>query len=258
MAPSRRVWLIGGTGESVELAIVLSQAAIPCLITVTTESARHLYPNVANLTVFVGRLTPVQMAEFVQQQGISAIVDASHPFAAVVSENAIAISQQFKLPYLRFERPQIDVQNASHILAFPNFKALLESQILAGKRVLLTLGYQSLPLFQTWHQKATLFTRILPSTIALETALAAGFPPQQIIALRPPISAELELALWQQWQINCVVTKASGKAGGEDIKRQIAEKMGIPLAIITRPSLNYPQQSNRISDAILWVKSLKN
>lgn len=258
MAPSRPVWLIGGTGESVELAIVLSQAAIPCLITVTTESARHLYPNVANLTVFVGRLTPVQMAEFVQQQGIGAIVDASHPFAAVVSENAIAISQQFKLPYLRFERPPVATEKFAQLSEFSSLEALLESQILLGKRVLLTLGYQSLPLFQTWHQKAALFTRILPSTIALETALAAGFPPQQIIAIRPPISAELELALWQQWQINCVVTKASGKAGGEDIKRQIAEKMGIPLAIITRPTIYYPQQSNRILDVISWVKSLEN
>ena len=51
-------------------------------------------------------------------------------------------------------------------------------------------------------------------------AIAAGFTTDKIIAIRPPINKELEQALWQQWQISLVVTKASAKAGGEDIKKR--------------------------------------
>ena len=50
----------------------------------------------------------------------------------------------------------------------------------------------------------------------------------------------METALWQQWRISLVVTKASGTAGGEDIKRQVAAKLGIPLIVIARPQIAYP------------------
>jgi precorrin-6A/cobalt-precorrin-6A reductase len=85
-----------------------------------------------------------------------------------------------------------------------------------GERTLLTLGYRQLRPFAPWQSQACLFARILPSLPALDGALAAGFTPERLIALRPPISAELETALWQQWQITQVITKASGPAGGED------------------------------------------
>jgi precorrin-6A/cobalt-precorrin-6A reductase len=83
---------------------------------------------------------------------------------------------------------------------------------LQGQRVLLTIGYTPLHRFQSWHDRATLFARILPSAIALEAAFKAGFTPHNIICLRPPISADLEKALWRQWQISLVVTKASGNS----------------------------------------------
>jgi precorrin-6A/cobalt-precorrin-6A reductase len=95
-----------------------------------------------------------------------------------------------------------------------------------------------------------LFARILPSITALEAALMAGFTPDRLIALRPPISLELERALWQQWQLSLVVTKASGKPGGEDVKRQLAAELSVKLAVIDRPILNYPQWTNDLEQAI--------
>ena len=79
-------------------------------------------------------------------------------------------------------------------------------------------------------------------------ALDAGFDGKRIIALRPPITPELEIALWQQWQISLVVTKASGKVGGEEIKQKIAQKLNIPLIAISRPNITYPQQISCIKD----------
>ena len=115
---------------------------------------------------------------------------------------------------------------------------------------MLTLGYRMLPLFQSWQQQATLYARILPSQIALQTALDAGFTPNRLIALRPPISPALEQALWQQWQISLVVTKASGRAGGEATKQQVAAQLGVKLAAIARPVVQYPQQTSDFTTAV--------
>ena len=60
--------------------------------------------------------------------------------------------------------------------------------------------------------------------------------------------------MWQQWQISLAVTKASGKAGGEDIKRQVAASLGIPLIIITRPGIVYPQQTSEVADILAFCQ----
>lgn len=237
------------------MAVQIAQSNLSCIVSVTTDSAIALYPS--SIDVFVGGLTNDQLLPFLQRHQISVILDASHPFATEISSHAIAASTQFNIPYLRFERPSISPQNwGAGGVKISSFDYLLDSGLLAGERVLLTIGYRFLPLFQSWQDKATLFTRILPSGIALETALQAGFTSDRILALRPPISSELERALWRQWQISMVVTKASGAPGGEDTKRQVAADLGIKLVVVERPAIDYPQQTSDLESAIAFCRRI--
>jgi precorrin-6A/cobalt-precorrin-6A reductase len=91
---------------------------------------------------------------------------------------------------------------------------------------------------------------VLPNRESLQTAYNSGFTSDRIMALRPPLTAELEMALWRQWDISTVVTKASGKAGGEDIKQQVVAQLKIPLIIIARPQILYPQQTDSINKLV--------
>lgn len=248
----QRLWLIGGTQESAELAAAIAcNGSIPCIISVTTKSARSLYPDAPNLQVWVGRFSNhQQLEEFLQQQQISAVLDASHPYAVEISQNAISISQKLQIPYLRYERPALGEQSNKRVIELDSFDTLLAGDYLTDARVLLTIGYRPLPLFQTWQTKSTLFARILPSQVALQTALDAGFTSDRLICLRPPISADLERSLWQQWRIDLVVSKASGSPGGEDIKRSVAAQLDIPLIVVNRPVVAYPQQTSDLAVAL--------
>ena len=280
---AKRLWLIGGTRESAQLAAEIAHTSLACTITVTTASAKSLYPQADNIRIWVGEITSDKITAFIQQEAIRAILDASHPFAVAVSKLAIATAQGLGIPYLRYERPRIgeegkrgrwgegemgrrgeigieegkiksEIQNPKskiqNSLILDSFEALLASDHLAGKRVLLTVGYRPLALFRPWQTRSLLFARISPSLVGLEAALAAGFTPDRLIALRPPISAAIEQALWRQWNISLVVTKASGQAGGEDIKRKIAAMLGIQLVIINRPAMSYPQQTSQLTVAL--------
>lgn len=248
---SGRIWLIGGTQESSQLATAIASATLPCTISVTTESARLLYSNQPKQRVWVGRLTDSCMGEFLQQQQIVAILDASHPYAVEISQRAITVAQELQIPYLRYERPVVDTQLlASGVIQLDSFDTLIAGEYLQSDRVLLTVGYRPLHLFKSMQDQSTLFARILPSSVALAAADQAGFTPDRLICLRPPVSVDLETALWQQWGISLVVTKASGTAGGEDIKRTVAAKLGIPLVVITRPAIQYPQQTSNLSEAL--------
>lgn len=251
----RSIWLIGGTQDSTHLAQALIHAAIPTVVTVTTESARHLYPTHPLLTILVGTLDPGAMGSWLQHHRIAGILDASHPFARIVSQGAIAAAQRHRIPYLRYERPSLgDLPPAPAPSDW--HPQDLEETLWQGRRILLILGYRMLPQFQPWHDRATLFARILPSEIALKTALNAGFSPARLIALRPPISVNLERALWQQWDISLVITKASGQAGGEDIKRYLAEELGIPLVVLPRPFVAYPDQTSTLDQAIAFCQNI--
>lgn len=248
---SHPIWLIGGTKDSVAIANKISEVKVPLIVTVTTTEATNLYNSQIN--TFVGCMSREKMEQFCRKQRIAAIIDASHPFAVEVSENAIATAAKLKIPYLRYERASCESSVKDSITVLDSFETLLQGDYLLGKRVLLTVGCKVLPKFQSFHDQCTLFTRVLPKLDSLQTALDSGFSSDRIIALRPPISAELETALWQQWNISLVVTKASGKPGGEDIKQQVASKLGIPLIAIARPNLAYPQQTSCIEEVITYI-----
>jgi precorrin-6A/cobalt-precorrin-6A reductase len=272
-----QIWLIGGTSESAAIAQALHEQKLPYIVTVTTESARMLYPPSAQ--VQVGKMTPAAMADFVEYQNIVGILDASHPFACEISRQAIALTQQpnlhnfhctspaQSLSYLRYERSDVSQTDVSQtkiehnkalsgssvtglVTTVQSIKALLESGLLEHQRVLLSLGCRDLYRFSPLRQTSQLFARILPSVDAIAQAQLAGFAPHELIALRPPISAALEKALWQQWNISKVVAKASGHPGGEATKRQVAEELGVGLILLQRPTLRYPQQTNALSTAV--------
>lgn len=235
------LWIIGGTGEAVQLASALAAIQIPCLVTVTTEAARRSYPASPALTLFVGSLNAAELEAFIRVRGVGAVLDASHPFAVEISRGAIAVAQALNIPYWRYERPALEQLSSSELIhSVSGLEAILTPEVLSGERVLLTLGYRWLQHFASWQAQATLFARILPSAVALDAALKAGFTSDRLVALRPPIGVELEKALWQQWRITRVITKASGAPGGEDTKRAIAEQLGIPLFVLNRPQLDYP------------------
>lgn len=249
MTTKPQIWLIGGTHESAELAALLSAQSIPYIVTVTTLVARALYPPAA--AVRVGQLTPENIQKFVTQQSIRCIVDASHPFACEISRQAMKISQQAATPYLRYERCDLAQSAAEGAVTFVDSMAtLVASNLLHHQRVLFTLGYRHLAQFSPLRQTAQLFARVLPSVEAISGALAAGFASQEIIALRPPITPALEKALWQQWNLSRVVAKASGRPGGEAVKRQVAAELGIGLILIQRPPIQYLKQTDSIREAM--------
>jgi precorrin-6A/cobalt-precorrin-6A reductase len=259
----KRIWLIGGTGESVILAQAIAHARLPCVVSVTTQSAAALYVIVPTIQVRVGKLDSKELSSFLTKYNIGVVLDASHPFAVDISKNAISAVRDLRgvnsqtLAYLRFERPALESEKTSDettVWFVDTVENLLETDWLQGQRVLLTIGYRFLSLFKAWQARATLFTRILPSPVALEAALESGFSSDRIIALRPPIGFELERSLWQQWQIATVVTKASGTPGGEDIKRKLAAQLGVRLIIIDRPVIAYPQQTSDVEQALQFCR----
>lgn len=254
------IWLIGGTSESVQLArdLVTCPRSIPCAtrVTVTQASACANYPLHPNLQVETIRFSSdLQLKDWVVQHRISGILDASHPFATVISAQAMAIAKALNLPYLRFERAAASAIASPYVQELSHWNSIFDGNFLTGQRVLLTTGVNALPYFSQWHQRCELFARVLPSEGSLRAALAAGFLRDHLIAFQPPLSVELECALWRHWNISLVITKASGKQGGEAVKRTVAEQLKIPLLVVKRPTIHYPWKTESSAMALKFCQT---
>ena len=242
------IWIVGGTRDSAIIASAISAVTSNYAITVTTPEARQLYEAACN--VIVGKMNQKSMVQFCDRYRIRVIVDASHPFASEVSQKAIATARLLDIPYIRYERAKIARSTSFPYRELDSFDTLLQGDYLLGHRVLLTVGCQVLPQFQSWQKRATLFARVLPKLDSVKMALDSGFSSDRIVALRPPITEALEKALWQQWKLSLVVTKASGTPGGEDIKLRVAEQLGTSLIAIARPEMVYPRQTEALQTII--------
>lgn len=251
---TKRIWLVGGTSESAAIATQLAAAEIDCIVSVTTSAAQNLYPDLPQLNIRVGKLEANQtIVEFCQQENIGAIVDATHPYAVEISQKIIDLLDRLQVAYLRYERPKIETETEG-LIRLNSLEQFLSGEYWQSRRVLLTIGVKNLHRFKSLQDQARLYARVLPTVDAIATAEAAGWSGDRLIALRPPFSLELEMALWQHWQIDLVVTKASGIRGGEDIKIQAARQLNIPLIVIERPKIKYPLQTSRLEEIVLFCQ----
>lgn len=239
------VAVLGGTSESRSLTQALSQQGIPWLVTATTAGARELYQDLPG-QVIITRFSPQSLGQFLREHGIRVVVDASHPFAQEISQQAIQVTAQLGIPYLRYERPPVELDPWVQVV--PDWQGVLTDAVLVGRRVLLLVGVKALPLFLPWRDRCQLWARVLPESVS--RAVQAGIPVERVIGMRLPLSFEQELQLWQQLPIEVAISKASGEAGGLRIKQAVAKTLGIPLWVIQRPPLDYPWCSEDLAEVI--------
>ena len=111
------ILFLAGTSDARELAILLKKEGFPLIATVVTESAAKRLTD-EGMNVRVGRLNEEKMFEFSKKNGVTAIVDASHPFAEEAHKTAKSVAEQLKIPYIRYEREQIKARTRLYYLCF--------------------------------------------------------------------------------------------------------------------------------------------
>jgi precorrin-6A/cobalt-precorrin-6A reductase len=202
---------------------------------VTREEARaNLFgPLLGAVDVEVRGFTEQSLTDFLGQGGADLVLDATHPFAVRITRIAHSVCTRLGTPYVRYERPDWTPPEGTHWAdSYAGAAALLPA---LGSRALLTIGAKQLKHFAHLHGRLTLYARILPSPLSLEQALAAGFTRSRVLCLRPPFSAELNRALFREYNVEVLVTKASGAEGGVVEKVTAAGELGLAVLMIRRP-----------------------
>ncbi|MFW5980301.1 MAG: precorrin-6A reductase [Bacillota bacterium] len=251
------IWVLAGTGDSFRLIDKLIEYKTDILASVVTDYGEKKLAD-KNIKIIKDSLDISGMIKLIKKYNIELIIDATHPFAEVVSQNAIEAGQNTDTKYIRFEREAIDLSHYTkeYIISVHSYE---EAVVEAAKfeNIFLTIGSNNLKYFTSqindWPQRLT--ARVLADSKFIKRAENLGFTPANIIAMQGPFSKKLNKILMAESEADVIVSKASGNIGGLDTKIRAAIELKIPIIIIKRPRLHYPLIFNNLEKLIEYCFS---
>jgi precorrin-6A/cobalt-precorrin-6A reductase len=241
----RRILILGGTTEARRLAERL--AARPDLSVTLSLAGRTANPVAQPVPVRIGGFGGAQgLADYLAAERIDALIDATHPYAAVMSANAAEAALSSGVLLLALRRPPWIAVDGDRWIEADDAGAAVRALGDAPRRVFLALGRNDIAPFATAPQHHYLVRSVDP----VEPPL--GVPSASYVIGRGPFTQADDRALLMAHGIEIVVAKNSG---GESTYGKIAaaRMLGLAVIILRRPALPAVPAVETIEDALAWI-----
>lgn len=243
MPAAKNIFILGGTALARQLASTLVQQGH----TVTTALAgRTQNPTLPDGEVHIGALGGATgLRDKLDTLAIDILIDATHPFAAQISQNAFDATQNSNIKIARLQTPPWpQTDNWINCDTYTDAADVLPK----GARVLLTIGRQNLHHFTPRTDCIFLARMIENPPITLPQNFIVHFA-------RPPFTTDDEQRLMSGHKITHLVTKNAGGTTTQT-KLDAAKNLDIDVLMIARPVLPQVRTFNRCDDLIQWLKTI--
>lgn len=240
-----KILILGGTQEASELA---KKAANLTSIEVKISLAGRTSQAAASKNLRIGGFGGVTgLIEYLESEKIDLLIDATHPFAAKISQNAAIAAENLGIPRLMLIRQQWEAIQGDEWIEVENIKSAVEILPSLSKRVFLTIGRQEVTAFSQLENIWFLMRSIeKPSS---DIVLSKGL----LLLERGPFDKDLEKQLLDKHNIDTVVSKNSG---GDATYAKIiaARELGIKVVMVKRPMLPEGEWVEYVESALKWIK----
>lgn len=228
--------VFAGTNEGREICQFLCKHQVNTSACVATEYGSFCLEGITGLEVMEGRLDALEIQDCIE--AVDYVVDASHPYAQVISENIRQACRELKalqkkeVPVIRIIRESYENKG----IVFSDFETLCDFLNTKEGNILLTTGSKDLHYFQQIKDYETrVFPRVLPAMDSLKNALELGFKPSNILCMQGPFSKEMNIAILEKTKAQYLVSKDTGSSGGFSEKIEAAACTGAQLLTVGRP-----------------------
>lgn len=244
-SPPGRILLLGGTSEGRQLADLLDSAGLDV---VTSLAGRVSRPRLPRGEVRIGGFGgPEGLARWLREHDVSAVIDATHPFAERISGSAASAAGATGVPLLRLHRPEWSPGEGDDWIRVPDMDAAARVVRERFRRPMLTVGRQGLGAFAGDTRGSYLIRCVEPP--------AGPLPHRYLLVLdRGPFGADAERTLMSRHRIDVLVTKNSGGAATE-AKLEAARDLRIPVVMVDRPPAPPAETVHTVDDAARWLVS---
>jgi precorrin-6A/cobalt-precorrin-6A reductase len=252
----KAIIIIAGTQDARRIIEALQSLKLQIHATVATELGRVFLEAYPHIRIHSGRRDAREMAELIRAVRAVALIDASHPFAAAVSANAISACRDTGVAYLRYER-EATPGNAGNLIPAADFNVAAAQVAAFPGNILLTIGSNHLETFVAAipDYRERLYVRVLPESRVLAKCEACGLTARQIFALQGPFTEMMNLELYRHCRAAVIVTKDSGATGGNPEKISAAARLKLPVIMVARPSLDYGRKVTTIPEVVTFAKT---
>jgi precorrin-6A/cobalt-precorrin-6A reductase len=224
-----KILILGGTAEARQVAAALS-ARGDCEV-VLSLAGRTEKPAAQGVPVRVGGFGGAEgLADYLKENAVGLLVDATHPYAARISANAAQAARDAGVPILALRRPGWERMDGDRWSEVDDVAAAARALGQAPRHVFLTLGRQEVHAFEAAPQHHYLVRSVDP----IDPPLA--LPRAKAILSRGPFETSDELTLIEHHGIDAVVSKNSGGSATYG-KIAAARALGIEVVMIRRPEL---------------------
>jgi precorrin-6A/cobalt-precorrin-6A reductase len=245
MVKPKRVLILGGTGDAVELAT--RAAELPSVEIITSLAGRTRQPKILVGDTRIGGFGGISgLKDYLLEHCIDLLIDATHPFAAQISFNAVTAALELNIPHLMVTRPvwkPVAEDNWIEVKSNTEAAAVLPE---LAQRIFLTIGRQELATFAHLHDLWFLMRMIdspQPDT---------PMPPGKLLLERGPFSLDEERSLLQQYEIGAIVSKNSG-GDATYAKIMAARELKIPMVMVQRPPIPAGDRVLDVESALQWL-----
>lgn len=229
--------VLGGTTEARMLLQRLIDEGEAAVVSTASEFAARFIEEHPLVEHISGRLDARSLRLLIKERSIRAVIDATHPYATQISENAIAACSAAGITYLRLERERDDDRAYERAHYAGSFEEAAELACGLGEVLFLATGSKTAHIFRRAAVQAgrKLYIRVLPDEASVSACRDAGFADGEIITGIGPFTYEDNYGLWKRLGIDVVVTKDSGGAGGFPDKLDAARDLCVDLVVVSRP-----------------------
>ncbi len=243
-----KVLILGGTTEATALAKRL--AGHPGIDARVSLAGRTKNPVLPPLPTRIGGFGGVEgLAGYLRDEGIGAVIDATHPFADRISANAAAACAQVGVPLRVLTRPAWVAGSGDRWIGVPDMDAAALALRDLGDTVFLTIGRQEVAAFEAMPDKCYLIRAVDPPEPM------PALPRMSLILDRGPFTVEGELALMRGQGVEVVVAKNSG-GRATDAKLEAARALGLPVVMVERPAGNGVAELHGVAEAVGWLEGV--
>lgn len=239
-----RVLLLGGTSEASRLATALAEARVDAVF---SYAGRTDAPIAQPLPTRIGGFGGVEgLSRYIASEGITHIVDATHPFAAGMSRNAIAAAAMTDANLVALERSPWSQQAGDNWLHVADVEAAVESLPKEPTRVFLAIGRQNIAAFakRPEHHYLLRFIDAPREQVPL--------PHHEVVIARGGFSVEGDMDLMCSHRINWVVSKNAGGATA-GAKIAVARALHLPVTMIARPPIPARTIVETVEEVLAWL-----
>lgn len=235
---------MGGTTEASQLAGALAEAGLDAVF---SYAGRTDAPKAQPLPMRVGGFGGVEgLASFLRDGGFTHLIDATHPFAAQMSRNAVAAAAATGTPLLAFERPGWTETPGDDWHRVADMDAAVAALPDLPARIFLAIGRQNIAAFAARPRHHYLLRLVDPPERALP------LPDAHVILDRGPFTLAGDLALMREHRVTHLVAKNAG-GGGAEAKLIAARALGLPVILIDRPALPPRRTAASVSAVMVWL-----